>query len=246
MRSGIAIRGNVQPSLRTERPPQVWHDDDRSHYAIDTRPLQLLQIEFLEYIWERIPESAEWDSTSTFLEYLSMDVLEVRLLGCQPTVVDDPSWRLDFLFSSCGGMAEESSRLAAHWASIWFQQRRPEVCREVLLPFGFSPLESVPSFIGVPDIDLIPIQDHSCTIKCPQFAPIPGASYATFDPQRRSNEVDSSFQINLALADSLGDGCDQLLADVEASYGEALSTGKCLCQLCSPSVCLSAFRRTSQ
>lgn len=236
--SGIEIIGDLRQGLWDESPPSRSQDEEGDHFVVDTSPLEQLGVEYRQYLWDRIPESDEWESTSIFMQYVAMDVVEIRLQGFQPIDADEPVWGLDILFSSCGGTAHESARLAAHWALIWYNQEKTRIDGDFLIPFGFTPNDSTVKYIGTPDI-AVP-RGWNRKQRCPQFVPIAGGSYAAFDPSRQFDEDDSPFQLNCALAESLDDCGQELLVNLQAHYGEALKDGRCRCQLCSPQLDPSA------
>jgi hypothetical protein len=146
-----------------------------------------------------------------------MDVVSVYMRGLQPLGSKKPDWRVEITFSGCGGAAEVSSMLAAHWAEIWRNEEKSQIDEEILIPFGFLPALRQPNY------------------KWPPFVPIPGGSYAVYDETQRIDEDDSPFQINVALADSLEDSGRQLVKDLEIRYSDLFAAEKkCRCQLCMP------------
>lgn len=209
------IWGEVSDARLAESPPHCWQDEEGRFATLDAEPLAVLGVMFREYLWERVPEAEEWDSTSSVFEYLAMDVVEVMLGGAQPDDVPRMEWTIEMLFNGCGGMAEVSSLLAAHWAEIWFQDQRKAIARDVLSPFGFS------------------LSEEQAEFEWPPFVPVGGGSYAVYRPERMLEEGDSPFELNVALADSLED-TDRLLAALTAEYGERVQDGRCHCQLCMP------------
>jgi hypothetical protein len=170
---------------------------------------------YRQFLWDSIPEEREWTSTSMFMDYIAMDVLEISVQKDRGDVRKRTNWQLVLLFSGCGGTSEVSSRLAAHWADVWYNRCRSEIDSNLLIHQGFVPHVTQPEF------------------RWSQFVPIPGHSYARFDPNGNT-WTDSSFDINVALADSLDTPVEDFVRGLTQKYGELMRDGRCRCQLCMP------------
>ena len=239
MRRGVEVCGSVSKSQLRVTPPQIAIGEDGAHLEIDVCELGFLRLEFRQYIWDRIPESEQWQSTSDFMEYLALDVVELQLLGFIANEETEADWSLDMFFSSCGGMAEVSAQLAAHWARIWLLNQASKI-KESLAPFGFAP-ETRCTYIETADIESPPTRFPSRMQPCPRFVPIADSSYASYRSSRGNADNDSRFDLNSALVERIEDTQD-LLAELEHHYGAALAEGKCLCQLCAPEIDSSGVR----
>lgn len=211
MQYSIYIQGDLAPQIPTPTSPVVV--DDALHATFPALD-QINQL-YREFLWNSVPEEQEWTATSRFMEYISMDVISISVQKDKGDPREKTNWQLELLFSSCGGTSEVSSHLAAHWAHLWYGRCRNEIDANLLVPQGFLPHAKQPEF------------------KFPQFAPIPGHSYALFDPDRNT-WTDSHFEINVALADSLDTPVADLIQGLQQTYGELMRDGRCRCQLCMP------------
>ncbi len=226
MYHGIEILGRVTPDRLAAHPPERAEDPDGVHLEVDCSDLEPLNLAYREFVWERVPEDQEWDSTSAVIEYLSMNVMEIRLLGFQPSGADEFEWSLDIVFSSSGGMTQVSGQVAAHWAQIWMDTEGSAIEEVYFRPFGFVPSGQSPALIGTPDVEIPRTRHEDRFRRRPVFVPIAGASYAAM--------IDGQFCLNVATLERLGDAREQLFSDLAAVYGGTNSPEQCRCQFCAP------------
>ena len=233
MYSGIEILGDVANELASEGRSET-PDEAGLHIELETDAFEQINVDFRQFVWAAFPEDVAWESTANFLNYLSMNILEVRLLGFRPAGSEKTEWGMDVVFSGCGGMCDTSARLAAHWAQIWYEATRRELADELLMPLGFTPEDAAAQFIKTPDVEYPKQRNWPRQHVCPLFVPISRGAYAAYEPELRLDADDSPFNVDCAMLEGLPDGGEQLFAELDQIYGSVLDDGRCRCQFCDP------------
>lgn len=192
-----------------------------------------LMADFLSWVKNDI--SVPWLSTQGFCNaYLLSIEHDVDLRGQRDKANEPYYYFVELSFSGCGGMAELSSALAAHWAEIWYQKRREVIEREYLRPHQLALIQN-------PKLD-IELEDR--------FIPAGEYGYACYHSDKELAKwykpeekpphfgVDECWKQGLYVDYDDDADTDSAMLDVERfleeSYTELMSDGLCRCQLCMP------------
>lgn len=203
-----------------EGPREIKLGDGSSMIELPSDSLNHLPKEFQLYLRRSMPEP--WQSTKSFLDYLSIDILSVQLRGERKSNDREMSWYLQFSFSGCAGMAETSAELGSHWVEKWIQKEGPIIQDTLLTPNGFNrDLSQTGSWQVV-------------------FVPFEGLGYGrrvvdstTVDPEWEGSKL---FEFDYAQIEAFQvNGELGKLRSLDERFVDLGSNGSCLCQLCSPS-----------
>lgn len=169
--------------------------------------------------WLRRELVAPWPASKAVLDYLALDVATVYLRGEREDGGPAKTYA-QLSFSGCGGMAQTSSELAAHWARLWFERERPRIETMWLAPRGFAAAE----------VEVVAESEL--------FLPAGDTGYAQYSvapldvgdggPPRH-------FVVDDALAETDEAATGALLAVLERDHAATMADGRCRCQLCMPS-----------
>ncbi|HYC31865.1 MAG TPA: hypothetical protein VEB59_06210, partial [Gemmatimonadales bacterium] len=152
--TALLIYGSLSPERLRPRPlPRTWLDrllrrtrergprvrpmGSREMVVVDAADLAPLAARFRAFLEREMPEPHE--ASKQILEYLDMDRIPNLYLRGERERGGEPDWYVQVSFSGCAGMAEVSAAVAEHWAAAWARRELPQLEREILGPFGFTP-----------------------------------------------------------------------------------------------------------
>jgi hypothetical protein len=181
--------------------------------------------DFRSFLNERVPQP--WPSTKVILDYLDLDIFEIYLRGEQDQH-GPAKWYVQCSFSGCAGTAEVSAELGAHWAEIWYRERRDSIGELHLQPSGFIPNES---------------QTKPWASRT--FLPVGNLGYALYSGQEQAAselfQPEYLFELDDAMGNmtgmSEGDGVQDplfVLKSLEERFATLMADSACRCQLCMP------------
>jgi hypothetical protein len=175
--------------------------------------------DFRGFLAERIP--IPWPSTKVFFDYLDLGIVNIYLRGEQEHQ-GPVKWYVQFTFSGCAGTAEVSAELGSHWAEIWYHERRDDVTRLYLEPFGFVPNES-----------------QSDTPVPRPFLPVGQLGYAVYEGKEQAEskvfQPEYLFALDDAVVEMVGNQDPfSVLKDLEKRFAALMADSACRCQLCMP------------
>jgi hypothetical protein len=218
----LAQRGFFARLLRRREPKEVELFGGRRLTELPADRVQALVPELKSYVRRQV--GSPWAATQSMLDYLDI-AFEVLVRGQREG--DSPrQWYVQLDFGGCGGMAEISSAVAAHWARRWYADEHERIAA-ILQPSGFVPSRSA----GAAD-ELT-------------FLPVGELGYAAFQSEGYSEDDDSParhFELDSAAIEGNEENAEALLRALEESWVELMSDGRCHCQLCDPGLDLGLLQ----
>jgi hypothetical protein len=152
--------------------------------------------------------------------YFTLDVISVFLRSEQEEAGTTKQY-VQIGFSGCAGLAEISAELGAHWAEIWYRDRKQFLIRSFFDPVGFTPTT-----------------EESACESHRVFVPAGAHGYALFtDAVEAGGPYEEAsyppFEMDAAIEEEIGqDKTRELLEQVRRKYMRQAKEGKCLCGLC--------------
>jgi hypothetical protein len=198
---------------RTTGPSATRFAGGRQLVSADPAGLEPVVARYRAFLARAIP--GPHDATTQVLEYLGIDGIPSLYVRGERELGSDPEWYTQLGFSGCAGMAEVSAVVAAHWGAAWLRQELPEMTREILVPFGFTPRAGQ----AFDDVE--------------RFLPVAELGYLRWVPEEERDEGGIVFEVDYAVEDGRED-TPARLAEASARYAALMADGRCRCQLCEP------------
>jgi hypothetical protein len=206
--TGLGHSGAAQTLPRVTMYP---NGDRQIELRADPLPDCLIP-DFLGWVKSRLAIPSQ--ASAVGLEYLKQLIPTLYVRGEQRPTEPKPAFYVQISFSGCAGMAETSSRLAAHWTALWYRADQDRLAREYLAPFGFQP----DPYDAAQDEPLL-------------FLPLGELGYAEYIPSE-----DSTFrprvELDQSVLESRPDGLD--VERLREMVGGHMTAQRCRCQLCEP------------
>jgi hypothetical protein len=192
--------------------PQVV--DLKSSRLIELPPGGMIEIApaFREFVIQRC--SPAWTATTAFLDMLDMTV---SLRGEQPVAQEQVDWYVQLSFPSGAGTAEVTSQLAWHWAEIWISNHLQDINKTYLRPEGFT----------------ASLDRRDQANDLPVFVPV-GQDYQVYAALQLMEGESPEFELDECVTESLDDGGEELMSQIQHQLGELMADGQCRCQMCMP------------
>jgi hypothetical protein len=192
------LRGRQAPSVSETRFP-----NGRSLLEFPADAIgQPLARDYHAFVRDRVTNPSP--ASLIVFEYLKLGQPTIYLRADRGPSEATGAWYVQVSFSSAAGMAETSARVAAHWASRWYEARAEEIRTVILQPAGFAATSAAPLADGA----FVPTRDHG---------------YA--------EREDGTFTFDACFLESDPDP-ETLLKRLEHEYGLALRDGRCRCDMC--------------
>jgi len=199
---------------RTVGPRSIPRGQGAEWLELDATELKPLIERFRGYLARELP--TPHTASVQIVEYLEMSRIPSLYLRAEREPDEEAAWYTQLGFSGCAGMAEVSALVGAHWAARWMQAELPILERDILLPFGFTPIPGQQVDAGE------------------VFLPVAELGYLRVVPPEERDDS-GPFEMDHAVRESLEDADDRLAAGQDR-YAALMADGRCRCQLCQPEV----------
>jgi hypothetical protein len=193
--------------------PRVTAMGRRELTSLDATGLRPLIARYRGYLARNLPNPSE--ASRGVLEYLQLKNIPSLYLRGDRESGGEPEWYTQVGFSGCGGTAEVSALVAAHWAAAWVRDELPSLNREIFAPFGFTPIPD--QTFGWPD----------------RFLPVAPLGYLRYVPSDERGEDGLTLEADQAVLEEYDDA-DARLTEAVRRHGSLMEDGRCRCQLCAP------------
>ena len=228
--TALLIYGTLSPDRLRPRPlPRTWLDrlfgrtreagprlrstGNREMMEVDAADLAPLAPRFRAFLAREIPEPHE--ASKQILEYLESDRTPSLYVRGERERGGEPEWYVQVGFSGGSGLVEVSAAVAEHWAAAWVRRELPQLEREILGPFGFTP-RAGQEFDGPGG-----------------FLPVEELGYLQWVPEQDREEEGVIFEADYGTHEGIED-TPARLADASRRYANLMKDGACRCQLCAP------------
>ena len=200
---------------RTNEPKVSELKNGSKFFDIRCDDLKPIAEAFKTFLKGKLPKP--WPATKSIFGYLDLSTCRIYVRANQDTEGGPRNSYVQISFMGCSGMAQTTSEVCAHWAEIWWKEKKQLIIEQYFNPFGFVPADD---------------QDAETFM----FLPL-NLGYARFvgEKKTRSEFPESRFfDVDDSLRETLDDKAGMAFRQLDDRFAELFSDGRCRCQFCAP------------